>query len=62
MLTYYVIYNQLTDSYIRAGRSGRECRSLNLAKHFCNRWGAEQHLKRIAGNTLGYCIKSVLIG
>ena len=62
MLTFYVIYNQLTDTYVQYGVKFRECRSLNLAKHFCNRWGAEQHLKRIAGDTLGYCIKSFIIG
>lgn len=40
MATFYVLYDEFTRSFVRAGRQGGYTYSLNAAKHFTSVWSA----------------------
>ena len=40
MNTFYVLYEPVTRSFVRAGRAGGFTTSLNAAKHFTSEWSA----------------------
>ena len=41
MKTFYVLYDPLTRSFVRAGNNGGYTTSLNAAKHFSSEWCAK---------------------
>lgn len=61
MTTFYVLYRASDGMYIRHGRRVSLTACLNFAKHFSNRWGAEQHLKRLAGDVLGLSVHPIIV-
>ena len=61
MAATYVIYRPCDGSYVRHGRRPSMTGCLNFAKHFCNRWGAEQQLKRLQSDFLGLVVKQIIL-
>lgn len=47
MVTNYVLYNEFTRMFIRAGRGVMYTLSLNNAKHFTSEWSANQFKNKI---------------
>lgn len=41
MATFYVLYDEFTRSFVRAGKLFGVTYSLNAAKHFTSKWSAE---------------------
>lgn len=41
MVTFYVLYDAFTRSFVKAGRMGGYTSSLNQAKHFTSEWSAK---------------------
>ena len=47
MLTYYVLYDEFSRSFVRAGRASNALtNSLNYAKHFTSIWSASNFAKK----------------
>lgn len=42
MTTFYVLYDEFTRSFVRAGKNGGFSYSLNAAKHFTSVWSASR--------------------
>lgn len=42
MATFYVLYDEFTRSFVRAGKRGGYAYSLNAAKHFTSIWSARR--------------------
>lgn len=43
MTTFYVLFDEFSRSFVRAGRQGGYTYSLNNAKHFTSDWSAEHY-------------------
>ena len=58
MVTYYVIYDKFTGSFVRQGRSGFSMwtTSLSFAKHFTSEWSAKKYISNCSTDELGSCI------
>ena len=58
MVTYYVIYDKFTGSFIKQGRSGFRMwtTSLSFAKHFTSEWSANKYISNCSTGDLGACI------
>lgn len=52
MVTYYVLYEPLSGTFVRSGRYDFRTYSLNQAKHFTSEWNAKNHAARIADGDL----------
>lgn len=52
MVTYYVLYDPLSGTFVRSGRYDLRTYSLNNAKHFTSGWNAKNHAARIADGDL----------
>lgn len=42
MTTFYVLYDEFTRTFVRAGKSNLRTYSLNAAKHFSSVWSANR--------------------
>lgn len=63
MTTFYVLYDEFTRSFIRAGRNGGYAYSLNAAKHFTSEWSARNfrdHESRVESIHM-YTIKKIVL-
>lgn len=56
MVTYYVIYDTFSRSFVRAGKSFGWTTSLNKAKHFTSEWSAHNYIERCETAELRICI------
>lgn len=62
MTTFFVLYDEFTRSFVRAGREGGYAYSLNAAKHFTSEWSARQfrdHERRVEALHM-YAIKKIV--
>lgn len=58
MVTYFVIYDSFTKSFVRQGRNGFRMwtTSLSFAKHFTSEWSAKKFISNCSTDELGTCI------
>ena len=58
MVTYYVIYDKFTRSFVRQGRSNFRMwtTSLSFAKHFTSKWSAYNYINDCRNEDLSACV------
>lgn len=59
MATFYVLYDEFTRTFVRAGWAGGHTLSLNDAKHFTSKWSAENF--RAKGYLLSHMIVKKIV-
>lgn len=52
MVTYYVLFDKFSRTFVRAGQRGGFTSNLSAAKHFTSPWSAEKFIKNATGDTL----------
>lgn len=46
MVTFFVIYDPFSRTFVRQGRAGFYTYSMNAAKHFTSEWSARKYIER----------------
>lgn len=46
MATFYVLYDEFSRTFVRAGRGNGRTFNLNAAKHFTSEWSADNYRKK----------------
>lgn len=62
MVTYYVIYDQFTGSFVRKGQCGFRnwTKSLSFAKHFTSEWSAKMYMRNCGADELdSFIVKKI---
>ena len=61
MVTFFVLFDPFTRTFVRAGHRGGYTSNLSAAKHFTSEWSAQKFRENTDGNSLSaFTIKKIL--